>query len=98
MKKLTAAQVETALKDLPEWSEVSGAIQRTYQFPSFMAAMEFVHKVAAQAEADQHHPDILVRYTKVTLSLSTHDAGGITKKDFALAKKCDVILAGSTPA
>lgn len=95
MKKLTAAQIEAALKEVPEWSELSGVIQRTYQFPSFMNAMEFVHKVAAQAEADQHHPDILVRYTRVTLSLSTHDAGGITKKDFALAKKCDDVFTGA---
>lgn len=98
MGKLTAAQVAKALGTLPEWAESGGSIQRTYKFKDFTGSMRFVARVAAQAEADQHHPDILVRYTKVTLSLSTHDAGGITKKDFALAKKCDVILAGSTPA
>ena len=88
-KKMSEAQVESAIKDLPEWSAVSETIQRTYQFASFVEAMGFVNKVAEAAEADQHHPDILIRYNKVTLTLSTHDAGGITKKDFALAKKID---------
>ncbi len=91
IKKMTEAQVQSSLKDLPEWSEVSEAIQRTYQFASFVEAMGFVNKVAEAAEADQHHPDILVRYNKVTLTLSTHDAGGISKKDFALAKKIDAM-------
>ena len=91
IKKLTEAQVQSALKDLPEWSEVSESIQRTYQFASFIESMAFVNKVAEAAESDQHHPDILIRYNKVTLTLSTHDAGGISKKDFALAKKIDAM-------
>ena len=60
-------------------------IQRTYQFSDFVKAMGFVGKVADAAEKNQHHPDILIRYNKVTLTLSTHDAGGITMKDFDLA-------------
>lgn len=91
MKKMTPAQIESALKEVPAWSEVSGAIQRTFQFPTFMDSMRFVNAVAERAEADQHHPDVLIRYTKVTLTLSTHDAGGITKKDFALAKRADAL-------
>lgn len=91
IKKLTEPQVQSALKDVPEWSEVSEAIQRTYQFASFTESMAFVNRVAEAAEADQHHPDILIRYNKVTLTLSTHDAGGISKKDFALAKKIDAM-------
>lgn len=89
---MSESQVETALLDATEWSEVSGTIQRTFQFPDFMGAMSFVNEVAKLAEADQHHPDILIRYSKVTLTLSTHDAGGITKKDFTLAKKCDAVF------
>lgn len=89
MKKMSEAQIQGALKDLPDWSEVSGAIQRTFQFANFLESMAFVNRVAQAAEADQHHPDILIRYNKVTLTLSTHDAAGITKKDFVLAKKCD---------
>ena len=89
MKKLTEAQIQTALTKVAEWSLVGDTIQRTYQFPDFVAAMVFVNRVADAAEKQQHHPDILVRYNKVTLTLSTHDAGGITEKDFKLAKTVD---------
>lgn len=89
MNKLSDAEIQAELKGVPEWSELNGAIQRTFQFPDFAAAMGFVNQVAAAAEQDQHHPDILIRYNKVTLTLSTHDASGITVKDFALAKKAD---------
>ena len=87
-------QFNALVLDMPEWAEVGGSIQRTFGFPNFVAAMEFVNKVAAAAEADQHHPDILIRYNKVTMSLNTHDAGGITAKDFALAAKMDAMVAG----
>lgn len=87
--KLSDIQVVEALKAVPEWSEVSEAIQRTYRFADFRQSMAFVAKVADAAELSQHHPDILVRFNKVTLTLSTHDAGGITSKDFDLAAKCD---------
>lgn len=87
--KLTGEQVEHSLRTVPDWSEVSEAIQRTYRFGDFRQSMAFVAKVADAAEGAQHHPDILVRFNKVTLTLSTHDAGGITVKDFDLAVKCD---------
>ncbi|HYE02055.1 MAG TPA: 4a-hydroxytetrahydrobiopterin dehydratase [Phycisphaerales bacterium] len=87
--KLSEAQVESQLMSHPEWSEAGGALQRTYQFRNFAEAMAFVNKVAAAAERSNHHPDILVRYNKVTLTLSTHDAGGITLKDFELAGVVD---------
>jgi len=90
--QLTDAQIQAALVGVPEWSLVSEAIQRTYQFKTFVDSMKFVSKVAKAAEIDQHHPDILIRYNKVTLTLSTHDAGGITLKDFALAAKCDAFV------
>lgn len=90
--KLTEAEVQGALPRVPEWSEVSGTIQRTYSFPDFVAAMRFVSKVAEAAEKRQHHPDILIRYNKVTLTLSTHDAGGITGKDFELAGVVDRLV------
>ena len=72
-----------------EWGEVGGTLQRTFDFSDFIESMAFVNKVAERAEADQHHPDILIRYNRVTLTLSTHDAGGITEKDFALASTAD---------
>ncbi|MGD9692609.1 MAG: 4a-hydroxytetrahydrobiopterin dehydratase [Phycisphaerales bacterium] len=89
MSKLTPEQIKKRLAETPEWSELNDAIQRTYQFKDFAASIRFVNSVAALAEEMDHHPDILVRYNKVTLTLSTHDAGGITAKDFELAKKSD---------
>ena len=92
-EKLSEGQIEDALKTLPDWSEVGGVIQRTYAFKNFIASMDFVNAVARAAESAQHHPDILIRWNKVTLSLSTHDANGITKKDFDLARQCDGLVA-----
>ncbi len=89
MDKLTDEQIQTELSKATEWSETGGQIVRTYQFDDFVSAIRFVNRVADAAEADAHHPDMLIRYNKVTLTLSTHDAGGITDKDFALARKAD---------
>lgn len=89
LTKLSEAEIAARLKDLAEWSQPGEEIQRTYRFKDFVEAMAFVEKVAAHAEAVQHHPDILIRYGRVTLSLSTHDAGGITDKDFDFARKAD---------
>jgi len=97
MEKMSEAQVNDALKASPEWSLVGEAIQRTYQFKDFVAAMKFVNAVAEAAEAAQHHPDILIRYSRVTLTLATHDAGGITDKDFDLAKRADAFFIRFAP-
>jgi 4a-hydroxytetrahydrobiopterin dehydratase len=95
MEKLSDADIQTRLTDHPEWSELNGAIQRTLQFSDFIEAMRFVSGVADAAEAMDHHPDILIRYNKVTLTLSTHDASGITDKDFALARQIDALGAAA---
>lgn len=84
--RLDAEEVSERLAALPEWTRNGDAIQRTLRFENFLAAMAFVERIAKVAEAQQHHPDILIRYNKVTLTLSTHDAGGITGKDFILAE------------
>jgi 4a-hydroxytetrahydrobiopterin dehydratase len=97
MEKMSDAQVTDALKSAPEWSLVGEAIQRTFQFKDFVVAMRFVNAVAEAAEAAQHHPDILIRYSRVTLTLATHDAGGITGKDFDLARKADVFYGPMAP-
>ncbi|MEM1071196.1 MAG: 4a-hydroxytetrahydrobiopterin dehydratase [Planctomycetota bacterium] len=89
MDKLSESEIKAALETLPEWSEVGGEIQRTFQFEDFLGSMVFVNKVAEYAERVQHHPDILIRYNKVTLTVSTHDAGGITKLDADLARVTD---------
>lgn len=93
VEKLTDEQIADHLKARPEWSETGEAIQRTYAFKNFAESMRFVGKVADAAEAADHHPDILIRYNKVTLTLSTHDAGGITAKDFDLAARADSFVA-----
>ncbi|MFG0330477.1 MAG: 4a-hydroxytetrahydrobiopterin dehydratase [Phycisphaerales bacterium] len=89
--KLDQTHIDERLAKRPDWSQVGDSISRTYQFDDFGSAMGFVNKVADAAEAMQHHPDILIRYNKVTLTLSTHDANGITDKDFSLAGKSDEI-------
>lgn len=93
MVKLSNGELRAALAEVPDWSEVTGTIQRTYQFSDFVSAMAFVTMAAFASERSQHHPDIMIRYNKVTLTLSTHDAGAITEKDFALAKTLDGIFA-----
>ena len=87
MKKLTAPQIKSALKRTPGWNKNGKVISRTFAFKDFPAAIRFVNAVARLAEAAWHHPDIDIRWNKVTLVLTTHDAGGLTRKDFALAKK-----------
>lgn len=89
MEKLVDSEIQARLADLPDWSELNGAIQRTVQFSDFVEAMRFVNQVAEAAETMAHHPDILIRYNKVTLTLSTHDASGITDKDFHLARQIE---------
>ncbi|PHQ82612.1 MAG: 4a-hydroxytetrahydrobiopterin dehydratase [Phycisphaera sp.] len=89
MNKLSESQISQHLAKHPEWSEVNGEITRTFQFNDFIASIAFVNAIADYAEKAQHHPDILIRYNKVTLTVSTHDAGGITQKDFELAMKAN---------
>ena len=89
MKKLNAVQIKSALGKIPGWKRKADVISRTFQFKDFPAAMKFTDAVAQLAEEAWHHPDIDIRWNKVTLALTTHDAGGLTKKDFALAKKFD---------
>lgn len=89
MPKLNSAQIKTALGSVPAWKKQGSTIARTYQFKDFPAAIKFVNAVAKLAEKAWHHPDIDIRWNKVTLTLTTHDQGGLTEKDFALARKFD---------
>jgi 4a-hydroxytetrahydrobiopterin dehydratase len=88
MKPVTA-KIQAALATLPQWKRTGQVISRTYKFADFPEAMKFVNAVAELAEQAQHHPDIDVRWNKVTLALTSHEAGGLTEKDFALAHACD---------
>ncbi len=74
------------------WARDGDAIHREFTFKDFAAAMAFVNKVAQAAEAADHHPDIDIRYNRVTMALSTHSEGGVTEKDFALASRIDAAV------
>lgn len=86
---LTETEITDALDSLPDWSRAGDAINRTVQAPSFLAGIELVRRVAEAAEAANHHPDIDIRWRKVTFVLSTHSAGGLTAQDVALAREID---------
>ena len=95
MEKLSQENIEARLLDCPEWSLNGDALTRTFGFDDFQGAMAFVNRIAELAEEHQHHPDIMIRYNKVTLTVSTHDAGGLTAKDFALARETDAFTAAA---
>ncbi len=83
---LNAQEIQTRLSHLPEWSLNDNSIQKQYKFKNFVEAIAFVNKLVEPAESAGHHPDISISYNKVTIRLTTHDAGGITDADFELAK------------
>jgi len=89
MAKLNASQIKASLGTVPGWKKNGSTIVRTFQFKDFPVAVKFVNAVAKLAEKAWHHPDIDIRWNKVTLTLTTHDAGGLTEKDFKLAKQFD---------
>jgi 4a-hydroxytetrahydrobiopterin dehydratase len=89
MPKLNARQIKEAQASRPRWTRKGSLIQRTYKFKGFPAAIKFVQAVARVAEKAGHHPDIDIRWNEVTLKLTTHDAGGLTEKDFDLAGRFD---------
>jgi 4a-hydroxytetrahydrobiopterin dehydratase len=88
-KLLTEKEVVGRLRGLKGWTLQNGEITRQYKFSDFIASMAFVNFVAAEAERMDHHPDILIQYNKVKLTLSTHSAGGLTDLDFQLVQKID---------
>ena len=93
MQKLTDQQILKALTALPNWKLKDGELVQERTFKDFVAAMAFVNDVAQVAEGAGHHPDIDVRYNRVRLALVTHDAGGITQNDTALAQKINNLRA-----
>ena len=88
-EKLTENEINERLKKVPGWVRQGDEISRLYTHAGFTAAIAFVNHVAELAEQMDHHPDILIQYKKVTLTLSTHSAGGLTDLDFILAQKID---------
>lgn len=83
---LTPAEIEAALRSLPGWSCDGKSLRRTYKFAGFPEAVAFVNGLVAPAEARNHHPDIAISYDRVTVNLTTHDAGGLTARDLDLAR------------
>jgi len=90
--KLSDAEIEQRLGDLADWSQEGNEIRKTFLLASFPMAIAFVVQVGFLAEAAGHHPDIDIRWRNVSLALTTHDAGGLSAKDFELAAQIDEIL------
>jgi 4a-hydroxytetrahydrobiopterin dehydratase len=89
---LTSQEIEKRLKTLRDWKIDSGELVRTFVFKDFVEALGFVNRVGQVAEKAGHHPDIDIRYNRVRLALVTHDAGGLTEKDFQLAAQASKLL------
>jgi 4a-hydroxytetrahydrobiopterin dehydratase len=86
---LTAREIDSHLELRPDWKIEAGELVRTFKFETFPDAISFVKKIAGLAEEAGHHPDIDIRYNRVKLALVSHDAGGLTSKDFAIAAAAD---------
>ena len=89
MPKLSLMEAEQRMKNLAGWTLYGDEIRRQYTFKDFPEAVAFVNRLAPEAEAADHHPDILISYKRVTLTYSTHSEGGLTDKDFAGAAAAD---------
>jgi 4a-hydroxytetrahydrobiopterin dehydratase len=90
---LSAEQIHSRLRDMPGWAFEQNALVRKFTCTSFADAVAFVTRLAFEAEAEDHHPDIHVSYKRVTISWSTHDDDGVTEKDFAGARTTNEIAA-----
>ena len=83
---MTEEELAAALADLPGWQQGKGCILKVFEFADFAASMRFVHRAADLAEARNHHPEILIEFSRVTLTLHSHDVNAITKRDIGYAK------------
>ncbi|NWF60941.1 MAG: 4a-hydroxytetrahydrobiopterin dehydratase [Fischerella sp.] len=88
---LTEAEIKQQLSNLSNWTLEGSKLQLNRTFQNFVQAIEFVNKLVEPAESAGHHPDIEISYNKVKITLTTHDAGGLTQKDFDLAKEISQI-------
>jgi 4a-hydroxytetrahydrobiopterin dehydratase len=93
MSALHHEQVHERLKSFEGWHSIGNAIERTFDRGDFSGSIHFVNAVAAAANAADHHPDLTVSWNRVTVTLSSHDAGGVTERDFALATAIDALAA-----
>lgn len=88
---LSENEIRARLREVPRWNQEGDAITRTWTFDDFPPALAFINRVGELAEAVNHHPDIYNSWATVRLSLTTHDAGGLTARDFDLARKIDAL-------
>lgn len=93
MKKLTEAELQESFALLPKWEIADGKLIRDIDFPSFVEAIAFVNQVSELAERQDHHPDLDIRYTRLRISLISHDVDGLTGRDLRLAVGIDCLLA-----
>jgi 4a-hydroxytetrahydrobiopterin dehydratase len=92
MRALNDTEIQKEMKSCDFWSlEAGPQITRTWKFKDFKESMAFVNRVAQEAEAMNHHPDILVQYSRVKLTVNTHDVKGLSELDFRLAKFCNAL-------
>jgi len=92
MSILNTEQIRLHVKTVPNWLKRARTIHRIFPFDGFLNSIDFVNRIARKAQKSNHHPDIDIRFDKVSLTLTTHDEGGITEKDFSLARQCDKIF------
>ena len=93
MTALSDIEIQRGLGTLPGWTRKGDTLTKSYHFAAFPDGIAFIARVAEVAETMNHHPDIDIRYTRVVFALSSHDAGGITAADFALAKAIEELAA-----
>ncbi len=89
MPKLSEPEVRDAIGDLPGWRTFADGLHKEFEFRGFRAAIAFVNRMAEQASAKGHHPDIEIHFNRVIVSLTTHDEGGVTEKDVELAREIE---------
>lgn len=89
MAKLSEREIEQRLQQVPGWTREGDAIKKQFTFAGFPEAVAFVNRLVPEAEAADHHPDIMINYKRVTLTYSTHSEGGLTEKDFTGAQMAD---------
>jgi 4a-hydroxytetrahydrobiopterin dehydratase len=92
MSALTDRQIKAHLKVIPNWSQQTQSIYRTFTFKGFLKGIVFVNRIARRAQRLNHHPVIDINFDRVTLTLTSHDEGGITEMDFSLARQCDEVF------
>src|SRR6476660_59247 len=95
VERLSDIGIQRELGALPGWSRRGNSLTKTYRVPTFPAGITFVTRVADVAESMNHHPDIDIRHTRLTFTLSTHDAGGITTSDLSLAREIERLASES---